>query len=425
MFSIGLIFVYHSTIKPQLEVATGYAAKKMCSCYFIVGRSQESIQSQDLDMPFTRKTSTIIDVDHKKVTTSFYGLASRSAIYRGDLGCVLLRDPNSTIPEKISFENPSENIFLGLSPEDSLKYNFSLLDKGREIAFREKNLTRAMIILHKGKILTESYAEGFDKQTMINGWSMTKSITSTLVGILVKKGVLSIQDSNLFDTWKDERNAIKVKDLLKMQSGLYFEESYDELSTATNMLFRSECVADIPMDQDAIFKPGEKWYYSSGTTNLLSQLMRNTLGDSAYYALVYEELFHRIGMNTAVLESDQTGTFIGSSFCFARPREWAQLGQLYLQYGFWNGQQIIDSSWVEFVQRPAEKSTGRYGGHFWLNAYGSIYPKLPHNMYFCSGFQGQRIFIFPSQDLVVVRMGLSENWDMQAFLLTILESLEK
>ena len=129
-------------------------------------------------------------------------------------------------------------------------------------------------------------------------------------------------------------------------------------------------------------------------------------------------------MNSAIMETDETGTFIGSSFCYATPRDWARFGLLYLNEGNWFGDQVIDSSWVDFVKTPATASNGLYGGQFWLNAAKHAYSQAPEDMYYCNGFQGQHVFILPSHDLVIVRMGLAEwpDFDSNHFLGEILKN---
>jgi len=116
---------------------------------------------------------------------------------------------------------------------------------------------------------------------------------------------------------------------------------------------------------------------------------------------------HKIGMHSAVMEPDAAGTFVGSSYCYATPRDWAKFGQLYLNDGLWEGERILPAGWVEYTYTPAKASENGYGAFFWLNQDGEM-ADVPKNTYSCQGFQGQRVFILPSQNLVVVRMGLSD-----------------
>lgn len=416
-----LFLIYNYWLFPQIEVATGYAAKKMCSCHFIDGRDPDTIQNQDLDMPFIDLTKTSFNYVDSTAKSSLFGLAPQKAQYKGRLGCVLIRGKDNFEAYLSPIAPPSPR---DLSPADITYFNDKEMNEAVEYAFLPAHKTRALAVVHKGTLISERYARGYDSSSVFNGWSMTKSITSTLIGLLVRQKELSLADTALFREWSDDRQSIKLKDLLQMQSGLYFEEKYDEISTATNMLFRSEKVADIPLSQALSHPPGSVWNYSSGTSNILSELIRRRIDhDFAYHRFPYDSLFYRIGMHSAVMESDESGTFVGSSFCYATARDWAKFGQLYLQDGSWKGKSIIDSSWVTFVKSPAHQSRGLYGGHFWLNSGGEAYPELPHSMYSCNGFQGQRVFIFPDRELVVVRMGLSDDCNFEELLLRILKAL--
>ena len=406
---------------PQLPVASGYAGKKMCSCTFIADREQESIQSEDLKISPLHLTSTKIDHEGKSATTSVFGWAKRTAVFRGDAGCILLQGADDY---GVSFDVPDPILSDTLSwpkgrrvvlRKDHSNLDFDKLSSAVENAFdsslkMDSAKTRAVIIVHNDEIVAEKYAHGYNADTELLGWSMTKSITATLIGILQKNDQVQIDDIALFPEWKDERRNISLKDMLQMQSGLEFSEVYDGLSDATKMLFTSENVSDIPLAKSLVYAPGTYWSYSSGTTNVLQRLIQNKIGDqSAYLHFPYDSLFHRIGMTSAVMETDESGLYIGSSYCYATPRDWAKFGLLYLNKGNWYGDQIIDSSWVDFVQKPALSSNGIYGGHFWLNVGKNNFPDAPDDIYIANGFQGQHVVIMPSQNMVVVRMGLAEH----------------
>ena len=210
-----------------------------------------------------------------------------------------------------------------------------------------------------------------------------------------------------------------------MQSGLAFEENYAAVSDVTKMLFMNEDivknVAANPLDT-AI---GKKWYYSSGTTNLVAGLIRKEFDSHvAYLKFPHEQLFRKIGMHSMVWEVDESGNYIGSSYGYATPRDWAKFGLLYLNEGNWYGEQIIDTSWVNFVRQPAEYSGGYYGGHFWHNHNNVAFKDVPSDLYSCNGFEGQFVYIIPSKDLVVVRMGLNGNFGANEFLRDVIKAVE-
>jgi CubicO group peptidase (beta-lactamase class C family) len=158
---------------------------------------------------------------------------------------------------------------------------------------------------------------------------------------------------------------------------------------------------------------------------LLSGILRKKFKThQEYLDFWYSSLLDKIGMNSALVESDMAGNFVGSSYGWASTRDWAKFGLLYLHKGNWNGEQLFDESWAKFVATPTNTSNGNYGAQFWLNA-GGKFPDVPREMYYCSGYQGQMVAIFPNHDLVIVRMGLSEDFDFNGFLSGIVGSLKK
>jgi CubicO group peptidase (beta-lactamase class C family) len=191
------------------------------------------------------------------------------------------------------------------------------------------------------------------------------------------------------------------------------------------MLFLASDMTQIQMEKKALAPPTEIWNYSSGTTNLLSGILRKRFtSHQEYLNYPYTALIDKIGMHSMLIETDMSGNFVGSSYAWATTRDWAKFGLLYLNKGNWNGELLFDSKWVEYVTRPTKFSNGTYGGHFWLNAEGK-YPDVPKDMYSANGFQGQRVFIIPSKDLVVVRTGLAEEpqFDINSFLAEIVSSI--
>jgi len=430
-------FIYLRVVYyPQLPVANGYAAKKMCSCTFISDRDQSSIQQEDLAFGPLSLTRTKIDFENKSVTSSILGFQPKTAVYRNDLGCILLNgqddynanliverpklDPNVAWPIGSKYESKAVK---GVDYDQLRRAVNGAFDPSRNM---DSLMTRAVVVIYKDSLIMESYANGFDKDTEILGWSMTKSITATLIGMMIKDKKLDLDSDQLFPEWNDERKNIKLRDLLNMQSGLDFSEEYASLSDATRMLYMSDNVSDIPLSNKLTYDPGTEWYYSSGTSNILSALLRNhSNSQEEYLTMPYKRLFNPLGMSSAVLESDESGHYIGSSYMYATPRDWARFGLLYLNQGNWYGQQLIDSSWVDFVDDPAVDSKGIYGGHFWLNHEHSAYADVPSDLFSCNGFQGQYVFIIPSYDAVIVRMGLTEGetFDLNEFISGILKSL--
>ena len=198
-----------------------------------------------------------------------------------------------------------------------------------------------------------------------------------------------------------------------MQSGLSWDENYFKISDVTQMLFLASDMTIAQRNTKVIAPPTEIWNYSSGTTNLLSGILRKQFKThQEYLDFPYQSLFDKIGMNSALLETDLVGNYVLSSYGWATTRDWAKFGLLYLNKGEWNGERIFSESWVDYVSKPTQNSDGTYGAHFWLNAEGK-YPDISRELYSANGFQGQRVFIIPSKELVVVRTGLEEQTDEQ------------
>jgi len=253
---------------------------------------------------------------------------------------------------------------------------------------------------------------------------MTKSVMATLYGVLEQQGKIDVDQPAPIEAWKnDERSKITINNLLQMNSGLEWEENYNTISDVTKMLFLATDMTQSQIDKPLIGKPNETWNYSSGTSNLLSGVLRNQFTThQEYLDFWYSALIDRIGMHSMVVEADLAGNYVASSYAWATTRDWAKFGLLYLNNGDWNGDQVITKDWVDYITTATNTSNGKYGAQFWLNASGEL-KDVPTTMYFADGFQGQRVFILPSKGLVVVRTGLN-NMDYNTFLSGILESVE-
>jgi CubicO group peptidase (beta-lactamase class C family) len=417
-----LVFVGFTTY-PKLDILSGFAAKSVASGIFIDNRPLEVIKQGDNDIDLVRLANIEIDNVSTFATASVYGLKKRKAIYREGLGATLVTDDFDEtkpylIPNRTKVETNLPFPYGNLEPNDSIfpEVNYEKLNLAVADAFDKKGekikRTRAVLVIYKDKIIAEIYEDGFSKNTKFLGWSMTKSITATYFGILQQQGKIDINKPALVKEWaNDDRSKITLHNLIQMNSGLEWEEDYGKISDVTKMLFLSDDMAKIQLEKPATFAPNTHWNYSSGTTNLLSGILRRQLNNHQdYLDFWYASLIDKIGMHSMLIEPDMAGNFVGSSYGWATARDWAKFGLLYLHEGNWNGEQIFDKSWAKYVATPTPTSNGEYGGHFWLNA-GGKYPDVPKDMYFCGGFQGQKVIIIPSKDLVIVRFGLTEDED--------------
>lgn len=437
LFIFLIYFGY--TAYPKLDLISGFSAKSMASGHFIDLRSQEMIEEGDNDIEMITLAENKIDENGKFATASVYGLKERKAIYREGLGATLINDDfdiskRYEVPKRIKLKNNLPFPYGNIEPKDSIFANidYAKLEKAVANAFDKKGelnkRTRSVLVIYKDKIIAEKYDTGFDKYSKILGWSMTKSITATLFGVLQKQGKIDINKPAPIAEWtNDERAKITINDLLHMNSGLEWEEDYTKISDVTQMLFLDADMSKSQIDKPLAGKTNATWNYSSGTTNLLSGILRKQFKThQEYLDFWYSDLIDKIGMTSMLVETDMAGNYVGSSYSWATTRDWAKFGLLYLHKGNWNGEQLFDESWATYVAAPTNGSNGKYGAHFWLNA-GGKFPDVPKDMFYCSGYQGQMIAIFPSQDLVIVRMGLKEDpeFDFNGLLSKVVGSLKK
>lgn len=439
--ALVLAFLYFGfTTYPKLDLISGFSAKSVASGHFMDNRSLDLIQKTDNDIHLLDLATNTINDAGKFATSAVYGLKERKAIYRDGLGALLINDdydiskpyllPKRTklitnLPFPYGNNEPKDTAFANVDYGKLKKAIDDSFDKDGGKAKR----TRAVVVLYKDQLIGEKYDTGFNKDSKILGWSMTKSITSSAFGVLAKQGKIDIYKPAPIKEWQnDERKNITVNDLLHMNSGLEWEENYSTICDATQMLFQSEDMGKVQMDKPAKFKPNTHWYYSSGTTNLLSRILRGQFKtQQEYLDFWYSAVIDKIGMNSMIVEQDMSGTFVGSSYGWATPRDWSKFGLLYLHKGNWNGEQILDESWVKYTSTPTNTSEGKYGAQFWLNA-GGKFPDVPRDMFYCSGYQGQMVAIIPSLDMVIVRMGVKEEepgFDFNGFLKGIISSVKK
>ena len=267
--------------------------------------------------------------------------------------------------------------------------------------------TFALLIVKSGRLVYERYAHGSSAFYLQYSWSMAKSITHALVGILVRDRRIDIHAPARVPEWQtagDPRREITVDQLLRMSSGLEFREDYvdGQVSDVIPMLVfdgRHDTAA-YAAAKPLAHAPGTFWSYSSGTTNIVCRLLRDLVGGpTEMLAFMRRELFEPIGMTTPVPKFDGAGTFVGSSYCLATPQDFARFGYLYLRDGSWDGRRILPEGWVDYARTPTYRSDiEAYGAHWWLS------PTKPA-WFWASGYDGQRILIAPDRDVLIVRCG--------------------
>jgi CubicO group peptidase (beta-lactamase class C family) len=406
-------------INSLLPIITGYAAKNLASDVFISGRTPEDVENTDLNFSFIKFTRNKVDFQNKSVTSRFLWGHSK-AIYRDGFGVTLVRDVPEDLLQRVKFQGGNQSVLN----QDSIKWPLGNvipdtatgIDRKALDIISRKLITDnayngnafAFMVLHKGIPVAEAYKPQFNMHTRFLSWSIAKSFTNALVGILVRQGRIDINKPLEIDEWKnDERSSITLNDLMQMQSGLKWNEDYGNRSDVTLMLHCEKDMAQFAYEKPEDQPEGKKWYYSSGSANIISYGIRKAVGnDSVYYQIADNELFNKTGMPDAVFEVDPTGTMVGSSYLYATARDYARFALLYLNDGVFNGERILPEGWVKYTVTPASASGGQYGSLFWLNRNKSL-PSAPEDMYSCQGHDGQRIFILPSQDLAIIIFGYS------------------
>ncbi len=443
---LGVVAYAYYSYGSLLRGGSGYAAKNLCSGYFLSGFAPETVKQEALigASDTLANISYDLDTEGQSVTTKLYGLFERRAQYTPGIGCTLLSPGEKAVDMHVTalpaLELSGQVAWpLGSAAPDLTSQYDDLLDA----AFAEDNPvepknTKAIVIIHDGKLVAERYADGVTIETPLIGWSMAKSVTAFLVGLLVEDGALLPKAAANVPQWQvdadDPRGAITLDQLLRMSSALEFNETYEVATDVTQMLSNEADTAAFAASKPLLGPPDSIWSYSSGTTNIVSGIVRRTVGDTLqdYYTFSQERLFRPLGIRTATYEADRSGNFIGSSYLYASARDWARLGQFSLQNGVWNGQRLLPENWITYLITPTPSSPGNeYGAHVWLNrnpndpSKSRLFPTLPEDMYYFGGYQGQMVVVIPSEDLIITRFGFTpaRNHGVEELAAAVIERL--
>lgn len=432
-------------ITSVLPVISAYGAKYCCDAVYLQHRNIDEVVKQDLsDFPFNLGSYTLNQND-SSVTGTVWGRASRKAIYRINAGSTLVNDISEAVIRSQTFLKPTlppldldtvpwprgERITSGLTANiDTTRLQQFLRECLNENFNDKPSHTRAVVVVYDGHLVGEAYAPGYNSKTVMPAWSITKSITGALIGILHKERKLDIDQPAPIREWEQtDKRKITIRHLLQQTSGLYYDEDYYGPNGPNEMLFKRGSAAEYAINLPVRKPPGEAFIYSSANSNILSAIIKNTVAEKYYTAFPYDALLYKTGMYSTQLEPDASGMYVGSSFCFATARDYARLGLLYYNNGNWLGEQILPEDWVQqATTAPEGNSLKTYGFQLWLNGYADstrttrVYPSAPADMYYASGYNDQNIFIIPSRKLVLVRLGLNKL-DEDHFIRRVLECL--
>ena len=397
--------IYLNSLMP---IITGYAAKNLASAVFVAGRSQADVEALDLNFSFIKYTKNKVDYEAKTVKSRFLW-ASSTAAYREGYGVTLLRgrraDKDAFLAQRYPLAEESFPEYL--APGDSVEMA-SLEPVARALIDEQAygGTPFAFVVLHKGGVVAERYGRGVTASTQLLSWSMGKSFTNALVGIMAGDGLVDINAPMDIPQWKDDgRSAITLNNLMQMQSGLEWNENYGNRSDVN--LHREVDMGLFALEKPLEYEPGTHWYYSSGSTNIVMRYLRGKFAsDTEFLAYIHDRLFAPLAIANAHFEPDMSGTPVGSSYLYVTTRDFARFGQMFLDDGCVGESRILPEGWVDYTVTPASDSEGGYGAFFWLNRNSSL-PDAPADTFSCQGHDGQEIYIIPSEDLVVVILGYS------------------
>ena len=420
------------------RIGAGYAATVAALERFLAGRELDAIRAERLP-PELAHLSLELDEERRTARAGLLGIVRCTARVRPGLGATREAGRRADLPEALPDLVPPpppdlpwpEGGAPGLAP--LVPERRAALERAVDAAFVEPRSglargTHAVVVVHAGRIVAERYAPGIGPATPLLGWSMTKTLTAVLVGRLVLQGALDPTAPAPVPLWSrpgDPRAAITLEDLLRMRSGLEFRTGYsDEGSDSLRMLFLAPDCAEYAAKKPLAHPPGTVWSYSDGTSNVLAGIVRRSAGTTLLEQLTFPQraLFAPLGMDTAVISVDGSGTFVGSSLACASARDWARLGLLLAEDGVWRGERLLPAGWVDWMARPTPGSDGTYGAHVWLFA---ATPELSGVLY-ASGYGGQVLFVDRARAVVGLRLGVEPRppgFDEAGFAASILRAL--
>jgi CubicO group peptidase (beta-lactamase class C family) len=433
-------------LKPPalLRVGANYSAKIVCSNVFLAARDPHEVLSVDVQAPgisILKLMRVSVDRERGVVRAGFLGfIGDGLAVARPGRGCTVVPDGKldslAAVPAPTAYVPPPgmTPVVSPLWPDGTRVETKPTIDQVLQDAALVGPGARAIVVVDHGRIVGERYAAGFTPTTPLLGWSMTKTVTAGVIGLLVKDGKLSLDQAG-FWPGTDGRERIRLSDLLAMSSGLQWNEAYGAVSDVTGMLYLQPDMAAFARSPPLAHPPGEAWLYSSGTAVILARIAQDAQPQDLA-SFINARLFGPLGMTTATIEPDEHGSLVGSSYMYATARDWARYGEFLLQDGVWQGQQLLPAGYVAMMATPVAASLGQYGkGQTWLWGSDAATPGvnpdtafgIPPDTFWMSGHDGQAIAVIKSRRLVIVRLGLTPyvaGYSPQPLVKAILEATQ-
>ncbi|WP_315838428.1 serine hydrolase [Bradyrhizobium prioriisuperbiae] len=430
----AVLFGIRYRLDRVVGVPVHFASHQLCSAVFVGGLDPTDYYREAIQPKFGSIGKLIhyeIDRERSEVRVSLAGLVSSRAVDEGSYGCRVVHSGNGvhgTRNEKRA--SWSQSSLPSIAEPGPVVPGNTALSQALDHAFAEPataphRWTKAVVVLHRGQVIAERYAPGMTAVTPLHGWSMTKSVTNALLGILVRKGKLDVNGPAPIAEWfapGDSRRRISIDQMLRMVSGINCGQSlhfgwWTIFDTDTHMEFDMPDQFAFAASRGLRAEPGHEWRYTNCNFVLLSRIVRDAIGGDAESTrqFIERELFGPLGIEHATQEYDSAGTPLGTIHLWASARDWARFGLLYLRDGVSpGGQRILPEGWVDYSARLTPQSDAYgYGAGFWTQRGNSsaarerVAAGFPADSFMALGSQGQYTIVIPSEDLVIVKLGNS------------------
>jgi CubicO group peptidase (beta-lactamase class C family) len=403
------------------QTATGFASHVLCDEVFISGLPAQRAFDERI-RPLPGQGAVVwalahrVDMQQQEVAVTLLGGFESRARYSVSHGCVALPASVAAAPGESVVRPGALPDLAGAAPVSAVNAALQAALERAVPVPQGTHRTRAVVVMHEGRLVGERYGQGIDVSTPLLGFSASKSVSNALAGILVRQGRLRLDQRGLLPAWQDSadpRHAITVEQLLRQTSGLDLVQDNSGFDTSSQIMYSVRDKAAAASAAGLAHTPGQRWAYADTNYLLLSRVMSDAVGGQAadWRRFMQDELFGPLGMHSMRMDLDATGTGIGASHVLATARDWARLGQLYLDDGMAAGRRILPEGWVKWSTTPT-LATG-YGAGWWTNQLpGHVpdwgvpwgLPQAPRDTFFARGYMGQFVVVVPSRRLVVVRL---------------------
>jgi CubicO group peptidase (beta-lactamase class C family) len=426
-------------LERPIRVATGHVAHVLCAETFVAGRDPDVVfRDYIARMPVLDRMAPqlryVVDRKAREVTATFAGGFAMRAAFADGRGCTVVH--SSARPSPISLGDESgfapdplqapPGAVTPADPRIAAAIARAVAEPGGQVYAD----TKALVVVHDGRIVGEWYAPGYGPQTPMLSWSVAKSPINALVGVLVREGKLKLEASAPIAAWADPadpRHAVTLEQLVRQTSGQPFGSSNSGFDRSSQMQFLYPDTAAYAEAASFQGKPGARWSYTDANYAILSQIVRDQAGGTArdVARFAHRELFGPLGMTTMTMEFDEAGAPMGATYMLASARDWARFGLLYADDGVIGGRRILPEGWVDWSARQTPQAPVGYGAGFWTNRGDDANTRrriaigAPADSFFASGNFDQTILVSPAERLVIARFGFAQDPDQRYGAMTV------